>query len=220
MGASPAAPAAAGAAAAESAAEAGAGAAMRASYETAGAASNGASQGASGASGFTEIGQAVMGPAQQGLSTLASAPSKLFEAPSSMMGPAQSAMGMFMNPGMLGGMNAGAAVNAMPGGSAVPVSGGVPGGGVAGGGVPGGGVMPSTYTKPVSAFEPGAGGRPVGLRPSGALGVEPVAANTVRGGAMGGGMPIAPMGHAMGGGRGAEDGRSGPVTAKVVDYRT
>jgi hypothetical protein len=123
---------------------------------------------------------------------------------------------MFANPGALG---AGAATPA----SAVSAVSAAPGaaGGVGGGGASlGGAGMPATsFTRPVSAFEPGSGGRPVGLRPSGALGAEslrPPTTTTTAGGTGVGGMPV---GHAAGGHGGSDKKSEQPATVRVVDER-
>ena len=78
--------------------------------------------------------------------------------------------------------------------------------------------MPATsFTRPVSAFEPATGGRPVGLRPSGALGAEAVRPQTTSmGGSPMGGMPV---GHGAGGQRGSRDKSEVPATVRVVDDR-
>lgn len=96
----------------------------------------------------------------------------------SAMQPLQSMVGMFANPGALG------MGGAAPGASAASAAGGISAAatevGAGGGGAAlGGGGMPATsFTRPVSAFESGTSGRPVGLRPSGALGADVVRAPT------------------------------------------
>lgn len=81
----------------------------------------------------------------------------------------------------------------------------------------GAGVPATSFTRPVSAFESGTSGRPVGLRPSGALGAETVRGPTTTvGGTPVGGMPVAP---AMGAGRGAQGKSEQPATVRVVDER-
>lgn len=214
-GASPAAPAAAAGAGAESAAEGSAGAAMRASYQGAQAATSGAEPGGAGLGQVSELGQAVMGPAQQAVSSVGELPSKAFQAPSSLMSPAQSMFGMFANPGAFGA-NAPATVS--PGVSAAtPAVSALPGSSVPASSAGPGGMVPSSYTRPVSAFEAGAAGRPVGLRPSGALGVEPAAANVARPGGGVGGMPVAPAAAANAlGARTGDGGRDNTPRAKVV----
>lgn len=114
----------------------------------------------------------------------------------SAMQPLQSMVGMFANPGALG------MGGAAPGASAASAAGGISAAatevGAGGGGAAlGGGGMPATsFTRPVSAFESGTSGRPVGLRPSGALGADVVRAPTTTvGGTPIGGMPV---GHAAG----------------------
>ncbi|GAT07624.1 PPE family protein [Mycolicibacterium novocastrense] len=222
MGASPAAPAAAASAVSQAAAETAAGGGMRAAHESASAATSGTRQGASAAQ---EIGGQVgslMGPVQQGLSSAMQAPSSLAQMPQSFMGPAQSAMGMFMNPSMLGALGAGGA--GAPATAAVPAANAAAGAGStlgSGGGAAGGagGVPASTFTRPVSAFEAGASGRPVGMRPSGALGVDALRAPTTTT-PMGGGMGGMPVGHAANALRGGEGGRDQQAaTVRVVDDR-
>jgi hypothetical protein len=89
--------------------------------------------------------------------------------------------------------------------------------GAAGFGGGGAGAPMSAFTRPVSAFESG-GGRPVGLRPSGALGsVESQRVTTTSAGGMGG----MPMAHgAAAGGKGPGDRSSERAhTVRVVDDR-
>ena len=79
--------------------------------------------------------------------------------------------------------------------------------------------MPATsFTRPVSVFEPASSGRPVGLRPSGALGAESVRPQTTTtpGGSAVGGMPV---GTAAGGQRGSHNKSEQPATVRVVDDR-
>src|SRR5208283_5881464 len=99
--------------------------------------------------------------------------------------PLQSMMGMFANPGGMGG--AAPAASAAGGISAAEAgaSAGVGGGGASLGGA---GMPATSFTRPVSAFEPATSGRPVGLRPSGALGAEAMRpqTTTVGGTPMGG----------------------------------
>jgi hypothetical protein len=136
------------------------------------------------------------------------------QAPMSAMQPLQSLMGMFANPGALGAGVAtpASAVSAV---SAPPAAvGGLGGGGASLGGA---GVPATSFTRPVSAFEPGSGGRPVGLRPSGALGAEslrPPTTTTTTGGTGVGGMPV---GHAAGGHGGSHKKSEQPSTVRVVD---
>lgn len=199
MGASPAAPAQAAAAVGQVAAEAAAGDGMRSAYQGVQAGSTGAGQSTSAGenfgnqlSTFMQPMQAVMQAAPQALQ----APSGLMQAPMSAMQPLQSMVGMFANPGALG------MGGAAPGASAASAAGGISAAatevGAGGGGAAlGGGGMPATsFTRPVSAFESGTSGRPVGLRPSGALGADVVRAPTTTvGGTPIGGMPV---GHAAG----------------------
>jgi hypothetical protein len=143
---------------------------------------------------------------------LMQAPMQAFQAPMQAMQPLTSMMGMFANPGALGMGGAAPGVSAVSAVSAAPQAAGVGGGGASlGGGVP------TTFTRPVSAFEPGSSGRPVGLRPSGALGAESVRSQTtsVAGGAPVGGMPVG----AAGGQRGSHGKSEQPATVRVVDDR-
>ncbi len=228
MGASPAAPAEAASAVGQAAADTAAGDGMRSALQgvqTGTTGTTGAGQGASGGQdmgsqlgAFMQPVQSMMGAVPQALQ----APSQLMQAPMSAMQPLQSMMGMFANPGAMG-MGA-----AAPGVSAASATGGLSAAeagasaGVGGGGASlgGAGVPATTFTRPVSAFEPGSSGRPVGLRPSGALGAEAVRPQTTptTGGAAVGGMPV---GHAAGGHRGPHDNKSEqPATVRVVDDRT
>lgn len=220
MGASPAAPAQAAAAVGQAAAEAAAGDGMRSAYQGVQAGSTGAGQSTSAGenfgnqlSTFMQPMQAVMQAAPQALQ----APSGLMQAPMSAMQPLQSMVGMFANPGALG------MGGAAPGASAASAAGGISAAatevGAGGGGAAlGGGGMPATsFTRPVSAFESGTSGRPVGLRPSGALGADVVRAPTTTvGGTPIGGMPV---GHAAGGHRGSHGKSEQAATVRVVDDR-
>lgn len=198
MGASPAAPAQAAAAVGQAAAEAAAGDGMRSAYQGVQAGSTGAGQSTSAGENFGNQ-----------LST--------FMPPMSAMQPLQSMVGMFANPGALG------MGGAAPGASAASAAGGISAAatevGAGGGGAAlGGGGMPATsFTRPVSAFESGTSGRPVGLRPSGALGADVVRAPTTTvGGTPIGGMPV---GHAAGGHRGSHGKSEQAATVRVVDDR-
>jgi hypothetical protein len=214
MGASPAAPAEAASAIGQAAGDAGAGDGMRAAFS----ATNGA--GAPTSAGqdlggqlntFMEPVQSMMGAVPQALQ----APSQLMQAPMSAMQPLQSMMGMFASPGALGA-GAGAPASAVGAVAAAPsAAAGVGGGGASVGGV---GMPATSFTRPVSAFEPGSSGRPVGLRPSGALGAESVRSptTTMTGGTGIGGMPV---GHAGGGHRGSQNKSARPATVRVVDDR-
>jgi PPE family len=222
MGASPAAPAQAASAIGESAADTAAGDGMRSAFQgvqagTTGAGqSAGAGQGVSGQlSTFMEPVQSMLGTAPQVLQSS----SGLLQAPMSAMQPLQSVVGMFANPGAMG------MGGAVPTGSTLSASGvisaaeagaatGTGGGGAALGGA---GVPMTSFTRPVSAFEPANSGRPVGLRPSGALGAEALRAQTTTtGGAPIGGMPV---GAAAGGHRGSHGKSEQPATVRVVDDR-
>jgi len=217
MGASPAAGAQAASAVGDAAAQTAAGDGMRAAYQGAQTGTQGAGQAASGgqdfasqAGSFMEPMQSVMGAVPQAMQ----APMQAMQAPMSAMQPL---MGMFSNAGAMGGANpAASAVSATSGLSAAEA--GAAGAG-SGGASMGGAAMPATsFTRPVSAFEPASGGRPVGLRPSGALGVtEAVRPQTTSmGGSPMGGMPV---GHGAGGQRGSRDKSEVPATVRVVDDR-
>jgi hypothetical protein len=117
-------------------------------------------------------------------------------------------MGMFADPGTLDVGATAPEVSMAPGAGAVSVGGG--------GTSPGGAGMPATtFTRPVSAFEPGVGGRPVGLRPSGALGTETLSSptRTVAGNTIGG----MPVGRPTGDQRRSDDTSTQPATVRVVD---
>jgi hypothetical protein len=217
MGASPAAGAQAASAVGDAAAQTAAGDGMRAAYQGAQTGTQGAGQAASGgqdfasqAGSFMEPMQSVMGAVPQAMQ----APMQAMQAPMSAMQPL---MGMFSNAGAMGGANpAASAISATSGLSAAEA--GAAGVG-SGGASMGGAAMPATsFTRPVSAFEPSTGGRPVGLRPSGALGVtEAVRPQTTSmGGSPMGGMPV---GHGAGGQRGSRDKSEVPATVRVVDDR-
>ncbi|MEE6179079.1 PPE family protein [Mycobacterium sp. 050134] len=219
MGASPAAPAEAASTIGQAAAEAAAGDGMRAAYQGVQTGTSGAGQAASGGDGMNQLGslmqpmQTLMGAVPQALQ----APTQLMQAPMSAMQPLQSMVGMFANPGALGmgGAAPGVSAASAVGGVSAAEAGAVGGGGAAMGGA---GVPATTFTRPVSAFEPATGGRPVGLRPSGALGAEAVRPPTTMsvGGSGVGGMPV---GHAAGGQRGSHGKSEQPATVRVVDDR-
>jgi len=219
MGASPAAPAEAASAVGQAAADAAAGDGMRSAFQGVQTGTTGAGQAGSGAqdmggqlSTFMQPVQSMLGAVPQAFQ----APSQLMQAPMSAMQPLSSMMGMFANPGALGmgsatpGVSVVSAVSAAPGAAA----------GAGGGGVSlGGAGMPATsFTRPVSVFEPASSGRPVGLRPSGALGAESVRPQTTTtpGGSAVGGMPV---GTAAGGQRGIHNKSEQPATVRVVDDR-
>ncbi|KAA1249110.1 PPE family protein [Mycobacterium simiae] len=220
MGASPAAPAQAAAAVEQAAAEAAAGDGMRSAYQGVQAGTTGAGQSTSaGENVGSQIGT-FMQPVQslmQAVPQALQAPAGLMQAPMSAMQPLQSMMGMFASPGAGLGMGAGApgasAASAAAAAAATEASVGAGGGGALGGA----GVSATSFTRPVSAFESGTSGRPVGLRPSGALGAEPLRAPTATTtGAPMGGMPV---GHAGGGHRGSHGKSEQPATVRVVDDR-
>jgi len=216
MGASPAAGAQAASAVGDAAAQTAAGDGMRAAYQGAQTGTQGAGQAASGgqdfasqAGSFMEPVQSVMGAVPQAMQ----APMQMMQAPMSAMQPL---MGMFSNAGAMGGASpAASAVSATSSLSAAEAG----AAGVGSGGASlGGAAMPATsFTRPVSAFEPATGGRPVGLRPSGALGAEAMRPQTTSmGGSPMGGMPV---GHGAGGHRGSRDKSEVPATVRVVDDR-
>ncbi len=214
MGASLAAPAQAASAIGESAADVGAGDGMRAAMQGAQTGTQGAGQAASGGQDFAGQAGSLMQPVQQLMGAVPQAmqaPAQMMQAPMQMMQPL---MGMFANPGAMG--TGGAA----PGVSAVSATSGLSAAesGAAGSASLGGAGMPATsFTRPVSAFEPATSGRPVGLRPAGALGAEAMRPQTTTaGGAPVGGMPV---GHGAGGNRGSRDKAEQPATVRVVDAR-
>jgi PPE family len=214
LGASPAAPAQAASAISDAAAEVGAGGGMRAME----AGTSGTGQAASAGQGmgselntFMEPVQALMGVVPQAFQ----APTQLMQGSmGSLMSPLQSIMGMFAN----GGAGASPAASAASAAGALSAAEtGSLGAGGGGASMLGAGVPATSFTRPVSAFEPGSSGRPVGLRPSGALGAEaPRAPTTTSGGAPMGGMPVS---HAAGGSRGSQSKSEQPATVRVVDAR-
>ncbi|BBY03402.1 PPE family protein [Mycobacterium seoulense] len=215
MGASPAAPAEAASAVGESAAQVGAGDGMRSAFQGVQQGTSGAGQAASGgqdfmsqAGSFMEPMQSMMGAVPQAMQ----APMQMMQAPMQMMQPLQSMMGMFAGSGAMGGAAPGVSAVSATEMSAVGASGG---GGAASLG--NAGMSATSFTRPVSAFEPVASGRPVGLRPAGALGADELRPQTTStGGAPTGGMPV---GHGVGGQRGSRDKAEQPVTVRVVDER-
>jgi hypothetical protein len=221
MGASPAAPAQAASAVGQAAADTAAGDGMRAALQGVSTGTGGAGQSASAgqdfgsqAATFVEPLQSMMGAVPQALQ----APMQMMQAPMSGMQPLQSMMGMFANPagmGMSGAGPAASAVSATGGLSAAEAGASAGAGGSAS--LTGAGMSATSFTRPVSAFESGTSGRPVGLRPSGALGAETLRPQTTTvGGTPVGGMPV---GHAAGGQRGARDKSEQPATVRVVDDR-
>jgi hypothetical protein len=214
MGASPAAPAQAAAAVGESAAEQGAGDGMRAAFQGAQTGTQGAGQAASGGQDFMSQASTLMQPAQQlvgAVPQVMQAPMQMMQTPMQMMQPL---MGMFANPGAMGISGATPAVSAVSATTGLSAA----EAGATGGASLGGAGMPATsFTRPVSAFEPATSGRPVGLRPAGALGAEAMRPQTTTtGGAPIGGMPV---GHGAGGDRGSRDKADQPATVRVVDAR-
>ncbi len=211
MGASPAAPAEAASAVGEASAHAAAGDGMRAAYQ---GVQTGTTATGQAASSVPDVGgplgtvmaplQALTGAVPQALQ----APTGMIQAPMSAIQPLQSLMGMFADPGTLDVGATAPEVSMAPGAGAVSVGGG--------GTSPGGAGMPATtFTRPVSAFEPGVGGRPVGLRPSGALGTETLSSptRTVAGNTIGG----MPVGRPTGDQRRSDDTSTQPATVRVVD---
>lgn len=212
MGASPAAPAQAAAAVGESAAEQGAGDGMRAAMQSAQTGTQGAGRAASGGQDFMSQATSLMQPAQQlmgAVPQVMQAPMQMMQAPMQMMQPL---MGMFSNPGALGMGGATPAVSTVSATTGLSAAEAGAGGGASVGGA---GVPATSFTRPVSAFEPATSGRPVGLRPAGALGAEALRPQTTTmGGAPMGGMPVA---HGAGGDRGSRDKSDRPATVRVVD---
>lgn len=221
MGASPAAPAQAASAVGQAAAEAAAGDGMRSAYQGVQAGTTGAGQSTSAGENLGNQIGTFMQPVQsmmQAVPQALQAPSGLMQAPMSALQPLQSMMGMFANPGALGMGGAApgvSAASAAAGAAATEASVGAGGGSASLGGA---GMSATSFTRPVSAFEAGSSGRPVGLRPSGALGAEAVRSptTTTMGGAPMGGMPV---GHAGGGHRGSHGKSEQPATVRVVDDR-
>lgn len=214
MGASPAAPAQAASAIGESVADVGAGDGMRAAMQGAQTGTQGAGQAASGGQDFLSQAGSLMQPAQQlmgAVPQVMQAPMQMMQTPMQMMQPL---MGMFANPGAMGMGGATPAVSAVSATSGLSAA----EAGVSGGASLGGAGVPATsFTRPVSAFEPATSGRPVGLRPAGALGAEAMRPQTTTtGGAPMGGMPV---GHGAGGDRGSRDKADQPATVRVVDVR-
>lgn len=219
MGASPAASAEAAATVGQAAGDAAAGDGMRAAFQGVQTGTTGAGQAASGGQDmggqlgtFMQPLQSMVGAVPQALQ----APSQLMQAPMSAMQPLQSMMGMFANPGALGA-GTGAPASAVSAVSAAPsAAAGVGGGGASLGGS---GVPATTFTRPVSAFEPGGSGRPVGLRPSGALGADSVRSPTTTTTAGGTGVGGMPVGQAAGGPGGSHKKSDRTGTVRVVDER-
>lgn len=214
MGASPAAPAQAAAAVGESAAEQGAGDGMRAAFQGAQTGTQGAGQAASGGQDIMGQAGSLMQPVQQlmgAVPQVMQAPMQMMQAPMQMMQPL---MGMFANPGALGMSGATPAVSTVSATSGLSAAEAGTGGGASLGGA---GVPATSFTRPVSAFEPATSGRPVGLRPAGALGADTMRppTTTMSGTAMGG----MPVGHGAGGDRGSRDKADQPATVRVVDAR-
>jgi hypothetical protein len=215
MGASPAAGAQAASAVGDAAAQTAAGDGMRAAYQGAQTGTQGAGQAASGGQDFASQAGSFMEPVQSMMGAVPQAmqaPMQMMQAPMSAMQPL---MGMFANPGAMAGATPASTVSATSGLSAAEAG----ASGVGSGGASlGGAAMPATsFTRPVSAFEPATGGRPVGLRPSGALGADAMRPQTTSmGGSPMGGMPV---GHGAGGQRGSRDKSEVPATVRVVDDR-
>lgn len=205
MGASPAAPAAAAEAVAEAGGQTAASGAMKSSFQAVSETSQATQQGTSGAADMGGQVSSMLGPVPEIGSQVMQLPQQAMQVPQQAMQPLQSMMGMFANPSMFGGASpaasAVASTAAAPAGAGVPASALSGGGGAVGGG--GGGAPASSFTRPVSAFEPGGTGRAQGLRPAGVLNaseVGPRPVTTGGGGAMGG----MPVGHGAGGARGGQ----------------
>ncbi|CAM4358305.1 PPE-repeat proteins [Mycobacterium basiliense] len=223
MGASPAAGAEAASAIGQATAETAAGDAMRAAYQGVSTSTQGANQSASMGQDFGSQASTLMQPVQSMMGAIPQAlqaPAGLMQAPMSAMQPLQSMMGMFANPGALG------MGGAAPGASAASAAGGISAaaseasiGAGSGGASLGGAAVPATsFTRPVSAFESGTSGRPVGLRPSGALGAEAMRGPTTTvSGAPVGGMPVAPAAAAAQ--RGSHGKTEPSATVRVIDDR-
>ncbi|ATA27214.1 PPE family protein [Mycobacterium lepraemurium] len=210
MGASPAASAEAVSAIGESAANVAAGDGMRAAYQGVQTGTQGAGQAASSGQDLGGQMSSLMQPVQE----LTGAVPQAMQAPMQMMQPLQSMMGMFANPGAMGTGGAAPGVSAVS--AATGLSAAEAGAGGAGS-LGGAGVPATSFTRPVSAFEPATSGRPVGLRPAGALGAEALRPQTTTmSGAPMGGMPV---GHGAGGQRGSRDKAEEPATVRVVDDR-
>ena len=214
MGASPSAPAEAADAIGESAADTAAGDGMRSAFQGVQAGTNGAGQSAGAGDGlgkFMEPVQSMLGAAPQVLQSS----SGLLQAPMSAVQPLQSTVGMFANPSAMGG--------AVPTASTLSTSERFR--------PPRQGLRRdrrrgslgrrrhavTSFTRPVSAFEPATSGRPVGLRPSGALGAEAVRPPTTT--ASGGPNRGHAGGRAAGGHRGSHGKSEQPATVRVVDDR-
>lgn len=216
MGASPAAPAAAASAVADATSQTVAGSAMRAAYTGTSMAGNATGQAASAAEGMGGEVSSLLGPVQGVGSALMQAPQALLQVPQGLLGPGQAMLGMFMNPSMFGAAANAAQAGGAPATALLSSATATPG--VSGNGFGGAGTPMSAFTRPVSAFQPN-GGRPVGLRPSNALGsVEaPRATTTSATGATGmGGVPIT---HGAGA-KGQNDRASErTTTVRVVDDR-
>lgn len=217
MGASPAAPAAAAEAVAEAGGQTAASGAMKSSFQAVNEASQSTQQGTSGAADMGGQLSSMLGPVQEIGSQVMQLPQQAMQVPQQAMQPLQSVMGMFANPSMFGGASPAASAlssTAAPAGGvpAGALSSGVSGGG--GGATGGGGAPASSFTRPVSAFEPGGGGRAVGLRPAGVLNASeagPHPVTTTGGGGMGG----MPVGHGAGGARGGQSEKESARTASV-----
>ncbi len=218
MGASPAAPAEAASAIGRAAADAAAGGGMRAAQQGVSTATTAGQSTSAGQDMGSQV-STLMGPVQSMMGAVPQAlqaPAGLMQGPMSALQPASSMMGMFANPGAGLGMGAAGPASAVSGISAAP--GAAAGAGGGGASLGGAGLPATSFTRPVSAFEPGSSGRPVGLRPSEALGAESVRAptTTTTGGTGVGGMPV---GHAAGGQRGSHGKSEQPATVRVVDDR-
>ncbi|MDD4866158.1 MAG: PPE family protein [Mycobacterium sp.] len=220
MGASPAAPAEAASAIGQAAADTAAGDGMRAAFQGVSTGTGGAGRSASAGQGFGGATGTLMEPLQSMMGAVPQtfqAPGQLMQAPMSATQPLQSMMGMFANSGAMGTGGAAPAASALSAANGLSAAEAGASTGAGGASLGGTGVSATSFTRPVSAFEPGSSGRPVGLRPSGALGAEATRPQTTTlGGSPMGGMPV---GHAAGGHRGSRDKSERSATVRVVDDR-
>lgn len=220
MGASPAAPAQA-ASAVGQAADTAAGDGMRAALQGVSIGAGRAGQSASAGQDFGSQAGTFMEPLQQMMGAVPpalQAPVQMMQAPMSAVQPLQSMVGMFANPagtGISGAGPAASAVSATGGLSAAEAGASAGAGGSAS--LTGAGMSATSFTRPVSAFESGISGRPVGLQPSAALGVETLRPQTKTVGSTAvGGMPV---GHPAACQRGSRDKSEHSATVRVVDDR-
>lgn len=220
LGASPTAPTQA-ASAVGDAADAAAGDGLRTALQGVSTGAGGARQSASAGQDFGSQAGTFMEPLQQMVGAVPQAlqtPMQMMQAPMSAVQPLQSTVGMFANPARMGMSGAGPAASAVSatGGLSAAES-GVSAGAGSSASSTGAGMSATSFTRPVSAFESSINGQPVGLRPSGALGVETLRPQTATvGGTPVGGMPVC---HAAGYQRGSRDKSEQPTTVRLVDDR-